>query len=109
MLQSHIHTLEQDCNRALASRWSHWLWSQRLEVAADLHDECYYGASNADDPTNWVCRGAKREGTTRFYRCATLLVIRNRVRVHRAVVFVHPDDELGVCIDPREGLVATRP
>ena len=79
---SQIHTLEQDCNRALASRWPHWLWSQRLEVAADLHDECYYGASDADDPANWVCRGA------------TLSVMRNRVRVNLAVVFVHPDDEL---------------
>ena len=81
---SQLRTLEQDGNCALASRWPHWLWSQRLEVAADLHDECYYGESDADDPANWVCRGAKREGTTRFYRCATLSVIRNRVRVHLA-------------------------
>ena len=91
---SQIRTLEQDCNRAFASRWPHWLWSARLVVAADLHDECYYGASDAADPDNWVCRGATREGTTRFYRCATLSVIRNRVRVNLAVVFVHPDDAL---------------
>jgi putative transposase len=89
-----IRSLERDCNRALADRWPHWLWSQPLEVAADLHDECYYGESDDDDPQNWVCRGEPRQGTTYFYRCATLYIIRHGVRLHLAVVFVHPDDEL---------------
>ena len=36
-----IRDLEQDGNRALCSQWPHWLWSGPLDVAADLHDECY--------------------------------------------------------------------
>ena len=94
LIPGQIRTLELQGNRALRSRWPHGLGSQRLEAAVDLHDECFYGASDAADPANWVCRGAKREGTTRFYRCATLSVIRHKVRVNLAVAFVHPDDEL---------------
>jgi putative transposase len=89
-----IRTLEQDCNRALASRWPHWLWSQPLEVACDLHDECYYGESDDDDPASWVCRGERRAGTTHFYRCATLFILRPRCRLTLAVTFVHPDEAL---------------
>ena len=36
-----IRELEQDCNRALYSQWPRWLWSSPLEIAVDLHDECY--------------------------------------------------------------------
>lgn len=89
-----IAELERECNRALASQWPHWLWSQPLQVAADLHDECYYGAAEDDDPDSWVCRGEKRNGTTRFYRCATLAVIHPRMQITLAVVFVPPDTEL---------------
>jgi putative transposase len=88
-----IAELERACNRALRSQWPHWLWSQPLQVAADLHDECYYGAAEDEDPDSWVCRGEKRNGTTRFYRCATLAVIRQRFQLTLAVAFVHPDDD----------------
>jgi hypothetical protein len=89
-----IRELPGECNRALASQWPHWLWSQPLQVAVDLHDECYYGEKEDDDPQSWICRGEKRKGTTRFYRCATLAVIRQRLQITLAVVFVHPDDDL---------------
>lgn len=89
-----IRKLEQDCNRALSSQWPHWLWSSPLEMAADLHDECYYGESDDADPASWVCRGEKQKGTTHFYRCATVAVVRRRVRVTLAVAFVHPDEDL---------------
>lgn len=89
-----IADLQCQCNRALYSQWPHWLWSSPLPVAVDLHDECYYGEEEDDDPQSWVCRGEKRNGTTRFYRCATLAVIRQRVQITLAVVFVHPDDDL---------------
>ncbi len=89
-----IAELERQCNRALYSQWPHWLWSLPLPVAVDLHDECYYGAAEDEDPQSWICRGEKRNGTTRFYRCATLAVIRQRMQITLAVVFVHPDDDL---------------
>jgi hypothetical protein len=89
-----ILDLERECNGALYSQWPHWLWSQPLDVAVDLHEEEYYGAAEDDDPTSWVCHGEKRNGTTRFYRCATLAVIHHQVRLTLAVVFVHPDADL---------------
>jgi hypothetical protein len=95
LLPAVIRDLEQKCNRALFSQWPHWLWSLPLDIAVDLHDECYYGESDDTDPESWVCRGEKRNGTTRFYRCATLAVIRRRIRLTLAIAFVHPDDDLG--------------
>ena len=93
-----IAGLERNCKRALYKQWPHWLWSQPLNIAVDLHDECYYG-EEADREANdasasWVCRGEKRNGTTYFYRCATLAVIRHQVQINLAVAFVHPDDDL---------------
>jgi hypothetical protein len=89
-----IRPLEQACNRALASQWPHWLWSAPLDIAIDLHDECYYGTNDRSDPECWVGRGGKRQGTTRFYRCATLAVIRRHIRITLALAFVHPAEDL---------------
>lgn len=89
-----IRDLERDCNRALYQKWPHWLWTQPLEIALDLHDECYYGDSAEDDPACWVHKAEQRNGTRHFYRCATLAIVRQPVRLTLAVVFVHPDDAL---------------
>ena len=89
-----IRQLEQDCNQALYHRWPHWLWSQPLELALDLHDECYYGDYDEDDPACWVHKAEKRNGTRHFYRCATACIVRGRMRLTLAVMFVHPDDAL---------------
>jgi hypothetical protein len=82
--------LERLCNRALARCWPRWLWSSELEVAVDLHDECYYGRFEPEAADNWVCNGQKRDGTRHFYRCATLYIVRQRLRLTLAVVFVRP-------------------
>jgi hypothetical protein len=89
-----IGQLQQDCNRALSHRWPHWLWSQPLGIALDLHDECYYGDYDEDAPTCWVHKAEKRNGTRHFYRCATACIVRGRMRLTLAVVFVHPEDDL---------------
>lgn len=89
-----IRGLEQDCNRALYQRWPHWLWSQPLELALDLHDECYYGNYAEDNPMCWVHKAEKRNGTRHFYRCATVAIVRQQVRLTLAVAFVHPHDDL---------------
>ena len=89
-----IADLQQRCNRALYSQWPHWLWDHPLDVAIDLHDEPYYGKPEDDDPDSYVCRGQKRDGTTRFYSCATLCAIRGSVQVQLAVVFVRSTDTL---------------
>ncbi len=92
LLPAQIRELEQRCNWALYHRWPHDLWSRPLEMAFDLHDECYYGDYDTDAPNCWVCKAQKREGTRHFYRCATASVVRHGVRLTLAVVFVHPDD-----------------
>ena len=90
-----IRVLQRDCNRALASQLPTWLRDHRKEIAIDLHDEPYYGKDDdPEDPTCWVCRGEAREGTTRFYRCATAYVMHRDLRFTLAVEFVHPDDDL---------------
>lgn len=89
-----IRELQRACNRALASQLPAWLKDQPKEIALDLHDEPYYGQDDLDDPDCWVCRGEARQGTTRFYRCATAYVLHKDVRFTLAVEFVQPDDDL---------------
>lgn len=89
-----IWELQRACNRALASQLPPWLRDHPKEIALDLHDEPYYGRDDLSDPDCWVCRGEARQGTTRFYRCATAYVMHHDVRFTLAVEFVHPDDDL---------------
>lgn len=89
-----IRAIQRDCNRALASQLPAWLRDHPKEVTIDLHDVPYYGKDDLDDKDCWVCRGEAREGTTRFYRCATAYIMHKDVRFTLAVVFVHPDDDL---------------
>ncbi len=103
-----IRDLESACNRALYHRWPHWLWTQPLEIALDLHDECYYGAYAKADPACWVHKAEKRAGTRHFYRCATVAIVRQQVRLTLAVVFVHPDDALAGIVEKLLNLVRKR-
>lgn len=103
-----IGELEAACNHALYQRWPHWLWSQPLEIALDLHDECYYGDYDEDDPECWVHKAEKRNGTRHFYRCATVSIVRQRMRLTLAVVFVHPDDDLVEIVKKLINLVRKR-
>jgi putative transposase len=89
-----IGGLQRACNRALASQLPTWLGDHPKEIALDLHDEPYYGKDELTDPDCWVCRGEARQGTTRFYRCATAYVMHKDVRFSLAVEFVHPEDDL---------------
>lgn len=108
LLPAAIRDLEQDCNRALYQRWPHWLWTQPLEIALDLHDECYYGAYDTADPDCWVHKAEKRAGTRHFYRCATVAIVRKQIRLTLGVVFVHPDEDLAGIVKKLLNLVRTR-
>jgi len=88
-----IGDLERRWNDTLALLVPEWLYARPQEIAIDFHDEPYYGRAEIDDPTNWVCRGEARAGTTRFYRCATAYVMQHNVRLTLAVVFVKPSDD----------------
>ena len=94
LTSDHIRAMQRDCNRALASQLPEWLRDHPKEVAIDLHDAPYYGKDDLDDKDCWVCRGEARQGTTRFYRCATAYIMHKDVRFTLAVIFVHPDDDL---------------
>lgn len=61
-----------------------------LEMALDLHDEPFYGKT--PELRTYACRGEAREGTTHFYRVASLYVIWRQVRVTLAMTYVLPED-----------------
>ena len=88
-----ISELQQQWNMLLCDLLPQWLRHRPQELAIDFHDQPYYGCDNPDDQDNWVCRGEARDGTTRFYRCATAYVMLHDVRLTVAVVFVKPTME----------------
>src|SRR6266496_3021593 len=85
-----IPDLEQQWNSLLRTLIPDWLRARPQELAVDFHDEPYYGHEQLDDRDNWVCRGQARDGTTRFYRCATAYIMLHDVRLTVAIVFVKP-------------------
>jgi len=85
-----IPDLQHQWNNLLRSLIPDWLRDRPHEIAVDFHDEPYSGRADPDDPDTWVCRGAARAGTTRFYRCATAYIRLHDVRLTLAVVFVKP-------------------
>jgi len=85
-----IPDLEQQSNSLLRSLIPDWLRHRPQEIALDFHDEPYYGRDQPDEGDTWICRGEARNGTTRFYRCATAYLMLRDVRLTLAVVFVRP-------------------
>jgi len=65
------------------------LWKQQLDLAMDFHDEPFYGK----DPTlrAYACRGEAHQGTTRFYRVATVYVIHHQIPYTLGIVFLLPE------------------
>jgi putative transposase len=65
------------------------LWKRQLDLAMDFHDEPFYGK----DPTlrAYACRGEAHQGTTRFYRVATVYVIHRHIPYTLGIVFLLPE------------------
>src|SRR5258708_2381743 len=61
------------------------------EMALDFHDEPFYGQT--PELRSYACRSQAKEGTTHFYRVASLYVMWRQVRVTLAVTYVLPEDE----------------
>jgi putative transposase len=61
-----------------------------LEMAIDFHDEPYYGKSEARQA--YTCRGEAHEGTTYFWRIASLYVIWRGARFTLALTYVLPKE-----------------
>jgi len=83
---------EQQMNEALTEWLPPTLYSRRLELALDIHDEPFYGKSAAFE--GYVCRGAAKAGTTHFIRVASVYIIWRDVRLTLAVTYVRPNEAM---------------
>ncbi len=81
---------EQQMNAALTEWLPSALYPRRLELALDMHDEPYYGKSEALE--GYVCRGPAKAGTTHFIRVASVYIIWRDVRLTLAVTYVRPKE-----------------
>jgi len=65
------------------------LWKRPLDLAMDFHDEPFYGK----DPTlcAYACRGEAHQGTTWFYRVATVYVVHHQIPYTLGIVFILPE------------------
>jgi putative transposase len=82
---------EKAMNAALMSCIPTELPRQGREMALDYHDEPFYGKTVP--LVHYACRGQAKEGTTHFYRLASLYVMWRQVRVTLALTYVLPQEE----------------
>jgi hypothetical protein len=86
---------EAEFNAALVECVPRQMPRAGLEMAIDFHDEPYYGKSEAVQA--YTCRGEAHDGTTYFWRIATLYVIWRQVRLTLALTYVLPHESaLGI-------------
>jgi len=85
-----LRTHECQINAGLVDCIPEQLPRRGLEMALDLHDEPFYGKTL--ELRTYACRGEAKEGTTYFYRVASLYVIWRQVRVTLAMTYVLPED-----------------
>jgi hypothetical protein len=81
---------ECEMNAALVACIPAQLPRRGREMALDLHDEPFYGKDL--ELRTYACRGKAKEGTTHFYRIASLYVMWGAVRVTLAITYVLPED-----------------
>jgi hypothetical protein len=81
---------EAEFNAALAKCIPSAMPRRSLEMAIDFHDEPYYGKSEATQA--YTCRGEAHDGTTYFWRIASLYVIGRGVRITLALTYVLPKE-----------------
>lgn len=87
---SELRRHEVEVNAGLATCIPVELPRRGLEMALDWHDEPFYGKT--PELRLYACRGAAKEGTTHFYRIASLYVIWRQVRITLALTYVLPED-----------------
>ncbi len=79
-------------NAALAECIPSQMPRHGLEMVIDLHDEPFYGKSA--DLKAYTCRGEANDGTTYFWRIASLYVIWRQVRITLALTYVLPKESV---------------
>lgn len=65
-------------------------------MAIDCHDEPFYGKT--PELRSYACHGAAQEGTTHFYRIASLYVMWRQVRLTVALTYVLPEDSTAAVV-----------
>jgi putative transposase len=85
-----LRTHECEMNAGLAACVPDALPRGGREMALDMHDEPFYGKT--PELRTYACRGEAKEGTTYFYRVATLYLMWRQVRVTLAMTYVLPED-----------------
>jgi putative transposase len=83
---------EAEFNAALAECIPVEMPRRGLEMVIDLHDEPFYGKSAALQA--YTCRGEAHDGTTYFWRIASLYVIWRQVRITLALTYVLPGESM---------------
>src|SRR5260221_3528737 len=81
---------EVEFNAALAECIPAQMPRRGLEMAIDFHNEPFYGKTEA--LRDYTCRGEAKEGTTYFWRIASLYVIWRGVRLTLALTYVLPKE-----------------
>ena len=84
---SDLRVQEAELNRGIAACIPTELPRRGKEMALDWHDEPFWGKTPA--LRTYACRS---EGTTHFYRLASMSVIWRQVRVTLALTYVLPED-----------------
>lgn len=87
---SELRRHECEMNSGLAACIPEELPRVGREMALDFHDEPFDGKT--PELRVYACRGAAKEGTTHFYRIASLYVMWRQVRVTLALTYVLPED-----------------
>lgn len=93
---SRLREQELAINRSLSACMPAELPHGGCEMALDYHDEPFYGK----DPElrSYACGGRAKDGTTRFYRIASLYVMWRQVRLTVAVTYVLPEDSTAAVV-----------
>src|SRR5258707_13590851 len=81
---------ECEMNSGLADCIPEQMPRRGREMALDFHDEPFYGKTR--ELRTYACRGEGKEGTTYFYRVATLYVMWRAVRLTLAMTYVLAED-----------------
>lgn len=86
---THLPEIERKMQLQLQADLPHRLWKRPLDLAMDFHDEPFY----SKDLTlcAYACRGEAHQGTTWFYRVATVYVIHHQVPYTLGIVFLLPE------------------
>lgn len=85
-----LDELENQINEILGGYLSRSLRRAKLTLGIDYHDEPYWGEN--ESLLSYTCRGQAKQGTTHFFRVATLYVIHHGQRFTIACRFVYPGD-----------------